>query len=56
MGFIATHIYRKGNSCADRLANYEISNLDFVWWNSLPNFIRHEFCHNKLRLPNYRFN
>ena len=57
MSLVVSHIYREGNSCADRLANVGLSsplNL-FVWWNFVPGFLMGEYMRNRLGLPNYRF-
>ncbi|XP_019423006.1 PREDICTED: uncharacterized protein LOC109332480 [Lupinus angustifolius] len=55
MNFHITHIYREGNSCADKLASYGISSQENTIWNSAPLFIYEEFSRNRLGLPNYRF-
>ncbi|MCI23312.1 heat-shock protein, partial [Trifolium medium] len=31
-----SHIYREGNSCADRLANHGHSLDSFMWWDTAP--------------------
>ncbi|XP_019447269.1 PREDICTED: uncharacterized protein LOC109350494 [Lupinus angustifolius] len=56
MDFRVSHIYREGNSCADKLANYWINSKVSSIWSSTPNFIVHEFLRNRNHLPNYRFN
>ena len=35
-GFLVSHIYREGNSCADGTANLGLSlfNYDIIWWNN----------------------
>ncbi|XP_019460131.1 PREDICTED: uncharacterized protein LOC109359893 [Lupinus angustifolius] len=55
MNFRVSHIYREGNSCADKLANYGINSKVSSKWMSTPNFIHHEFLRNRNLLPSYRF-
>ncbi|KAE9589176.1 putative ribonuclease H-like domain-containing protein [Lupinus albus] len=50
-----SHIYREGNSCADKLTNYGIHSNVFNWWNEAPSFILEEWRRNSLSLPAYRF-
>ncbi|XP_019431828.1 PREDICTED: uncharacterized protein LOC109338930 [Lupinus angustifolius] len=50
-----SHIYREGNICADKLANYGVTSRCDSWWTSLPTFILPDFHRNRLLLPNYRF-
>lgn len=51
-----SHIYKEGNSCADRLANHGASaSTPFFFWDSTPNFIRIEYLRNKTSLPNCMF-
>ncbi|KAL5730722.1 hypothetical protein ACHQM5_003516 [Ranunculus cassubicifolius] len=38
-GFFITHIYREGNTVADKLANMACSVLDMVWWFQFPSFV-----------------
>lgn len=57
MQFCASHIYREGNNCADKLANFGLSlcSLDLFWFDSLPDFVREDFNRNRLGLPNFRY-
>lgn len=55
MRFHCSHIYREGNACADKLANFGFGAASLIWWNSTPSFIRDDFFRNKFGLPNYRF-
>lgn len=55
MDFVVTHFFREGNTCADKLTNYDVNNHDFHWWDLSLNFIRDDFFRNKLGLPSYRF-
>lgn len=48
MQFMVIHIYREGNNCIDRLADFWFNVADFKWWNVLLDFIRHDF--NKYRI------
>lgn len=53
--FIASHIYREGNTCADRLASHGLALQGIFWWDSLPDFLRKDFFRNRFSLPFYRF-
>lgn len=53
--FVVSHIHREGNTCADKLAAYEILHPGVTWWGSIPSFIKEDFFRNRLGLPNYRF-
>jgi len=55
MNFIATHIFREGNTCADVLANFGLSVAHLRVWLNIPDCIRETFGKNKLGLPFYRF-
>ncbi|XP_019431074.1 PREDICTED: uncharacterized protein LOC109338324 [Lupinus angustifolius] len=55
MHFMVTHIFRQGNSCADKLATYGVTSKTDSWWNSMPNFLYDDFHRNRNLLPNYRF-
>lgn len=44
-----SHIYREGNCCADMLASYGGSRMGIIWWDLIPNFIRDDFSHKRLR-------
>jgi len=48
-------IYKKGNRCADKLANIGLSINSLVWRNDLPNIVRADYTRNRLRLPCFRF-
>lgn len=43
MSFKISHIYREGNSCADKLANFGISLQCNTWWDLIPPFISVNF-------------
>jgi ribonuclease HI len=53
--FRVSHIYREGNTCADRLANAGFFVDGVVWWDQLPSCSRDSFSRDRLGLPNYRF-
>lgn len=53
--FQASHIYREGNHCADKLASFGLSGGGFSWWDLHPSFILEDFNHNRFNLPNFRF-
>lgn len=55
MRFTFSHIYREGNACADKLAEFGLLNLGFRWWDSIPDFIIEDFSQNRNGLPSYRF-
>ncbi|KAF1872450.1 hypothetical protein Lal_00016748 [Lupinus albus] len=56
MRFIVTHIFREGNTCADRLAAFGVTSRVYTWWDVIPRFIFEEFNKNRLGIPNYRCN
>ncbi|KAF1882437.1 hypothetical protein Lal_00039085 [Lupinus albus] len=56
MRFIVTHIFREGNTCADRLAAFGVTSRVYTWWDVIPRFIFEEFNRNRLGIPNYRCN
>ncbi|XP_019418611.1 PREDICTED: uncharacterized protein LOC109329402 [Lupinus angustifolius] len=55
MNCLISHIFREGNSCADKLANYAILSRHKSSWTNYPSFIKDEFNRNRLGIPNYRF-
>jgi ribonuclease HI len=55
MNFFVSHIYRKGNHCADKLANLGLSLPDFTWWNHIPPHMNSDFGRNRLGMPYFRF-
>lgn len=44
--FFVSHIYREGNTYADRLVAFGILSRSFSWWDTVPSFIWKEFAHN----------
>ena len=55
MNFLATHIYREGNECADSLASLGFNVSHCTIWMNIPDSIRSYYVKNKLGLPNFRF-
>jgi ribonuclease HI len=49
-----SHIYREGNSCADKIANLGHAYNNLEWWESLPSLLRNDFLRDTLGLPQYR--
>ena len=37
--FRITHIYRKNNARAYKLASYGTQSFGYTWWDSLPSFV-----------------
>ena len=55
MNFIATHVYREGNSCADALASLGLNVTHPMIWLIPPDCIRNFIARNKTGLPEFRF-
>jgi ribonuclease HI len=55
MNFFVTHIFREGNTCADKFANLGLSILTINWWSQPPFHIREDIVRNMLGLPYFRF-
>ncbi|KAF1862641.1 hypothetical protein Lal_00013402 [Lupinus albus] len=53
MRFIVIHIFREGNTCADRLVVFGVTSKVYTWWDVIPRFIFEEFNKNRLGIPNY---
>ncbi|XP_019451728.1 PREDICTED: uncharacterized protein LOC109353821 [Lupinus angustifolius] len=53
--FKASHIFREGNSCADKVATFGVRSRTDYWWNLVPPFLSNDFNRNGNLLPNYRF-
>jgi len=49
------HIFREGNSCADKLVSHGHVVTDFVWWDIMPDFVRGDFFRDLVGLPNFCF-
>ncbi|KAF1876325.1 hypothetical protein Lal_00029673 [Lupinus albus] len=56
MRFKVTHIYREGNTCAERLVAFGVYSQLYTWWDVTPKIILEEFNKNRLGLPKYRLN
>jgi len=52
---ISSHIFREGNSCADKLANMGQDITGAVWIDTLPTSVGLDFFRDRCGLPNYRF-
>lgn len=52
---ISFHIFREGNSCADKLANMGYDIQGSVWLDMLPVELHFDFYRDRIGLPNYRF-
>jgi hypothetical protein len=48
-------MYREGNFVADKLANFDLSVTDFIWWNSVPPNIRDDLAKIRDGHTYYRF-
>ena len=48
-------MFREGNCCADKLANYGHYVVDTVWLDSLPTELAQDFFGDRFGLLNYRF-
>jgi ribonuclease HI len=55
MNFLATHVYREGNHCADTLANLGLHLNELTVWFEIPLCIRGHYAQNRLGLPSFRF-
>ncbi|GAU47667.1 hypothetical protein TSUD_380210 [Trifolium subterraneum] len=55
MKFMATHIYREGNHCADKLVNIGLTVQTFTWWDDVHRALSMDFARNKMGLPCFRF-
>lgn len=55
LNLIFTHIFREGNHCADKLASFGASGSSYTWWDNFPDFVKADFYHDKLGLPQFRF-
>jgi ribonuclease HI len=50
-----SHIFREGNTIADKLANYGAVNEGSIWWRMLPGFLRPSFGNDLESRISYRF-
>jgi hypothetical protein len=55
MEVIVSHVFREGNSVADKLSKLGLNVNEFTWWNSAPSSIRADLARNRDGLPFYRF-
>ncbi|KAK9907177.1 hypothetical protein M0R45_002183 [Rubus argutus] len=49
-----SHIFREGNTIADKLANYGAMNEGSIWWRMLPGFLRPSFGNDLESRTSYR--
>ena len=52
---ISSHIFREGNSCAEKLANMDHEIQGSIWLDTLPAELHMDFYQDRIGLPNYRF-
>ena len=52
---ISSHIFREGNTCADRLANLGHSVVGEVWLSALPSKFQQDFFADRCGLPRFRY-
>jgi hypothetical protein len=50
-----SHIYRQGNSCADKLSNHGHTVTCYTWYDTVLSLLHEEWLRDKLGLPCYRF-
>ena len=55
MNVKVSHIFREGNSVADRLANFGVDNVGVHWWDSCPPCAMTAYSRDLAGYPNYRF-
>lgn len=55
MNLVVGHIYREGNTCADRLTSHGISLQNFCQWDFVPSFVTRFFVQDRQCLPCYMF-
>ncbi|CAJ2636465.1 unnamed protein product [Trifolium pratense] len=55
MHFRATHIYREGNCCADRMVALGINVNGFYWWDNVSPSVQGDYISNLMGLPSFRF-
>ncbi|KAK9288313.1 hypothetical protein L1049_016764 [Liquidambar formosana] len=54
MNVIFSHIYREGNSIADKIANLALNFFDLTWWHADSGVVPSELARDMLGLPFYR--
>lgn len=55
MAFHVSHVYREGNSVADKLANYGVEHVGSHWWDFIPHFLVVSYGHDISSRATYRF-
>jgi ribonuclease HI len=54
MQLLFSHVYREGNSCADKLAAHGHVITGFLWWDVIPPFIYHDFFFDRIGFTYFR--
>lgn len=52
---LSSHIFREGNTCADKLASLGHNIDGTVWLDTFPTSVTYDFFRDRSGLPNYRF-
>lgn len=55
LSFRISHIYREGNTIADKLANYGAANDGSIWWMVLPGFVCTPYGNDQVSRISYIF-
>jgi hypothetical protein len=55
MNFRISHIFREGNCCADKLANFSLNSRKDHWWETVPSFIVEDLFRNRTILQFFSF-
>jgi len=51
INYLITHIYRKGNKCANKLASLDLDNQGLTIWLEVPIFLNSLFVQDRIGLP-----
>jgi hypothetical protein len=54
MNFIMSHVFREGNSLANKLASMAFDSTGFTWFSSIPIPVLEIYNHNRLDLLSFR--
>lgn len=52
---VSSHIYHKGNYCANKLASHGHALYGLAWFEAMPSFLGTDFSRDRNSLCNYRF-
>jgi hypothetical protein len=47
MNVIVSHVFREGNTIADKLSKLGLQITNFTWWDSSPSSIREDLARNR---------